>query len=311
MTCLTRCMWWFGAAIFATVPMLRTWASQEPGVTSSSWCAAYIHDGGSGMLLTIFPLEGPERTTPLPSLPRTSRVIASSSDGRAIYVQETPRRGLSDAITKVELKPRRSVTLSGSVGSSTVWYLTDSQRSIKIFGSGWYDSEGGHCGAFELDPDAGLFRKLRIWDYPDCVAGRAGPVSSDGRRLLSRRGNGLEVLNLETDLAYPLGTGLTQGSWSPDGRWIAAWGGGGIVVVDADDPSRRRNLGRCCENGARWSPDSRYLLLSKSELRCTMYLFFDSLEVLDVQTGKRATIRSSHCNVGAGWIGWIDPKAMD
>ena len=79
-------------------------------------------------------------------------------------------------------------------------------------------------------------------------------------------------------------------------------------MIDATDTSRRRNIGASGNGPVEWSPDSKYLLLLKSELRCSAY--FESLEVLDVENGKRSVIKSSHCEVGRGWVGWIDPDAV-
>jgi hypothetical protein len=201
----------------------------------------------------------------------------------------------------------RLVTVGGSLGFASVWYLADSPQSTKAFGSGAF---GGHCGAFEIDSSSGSFRELRTGAYSQCRGlgeALAGPVSPDGRRMLSHQGNELKVLNLESDVAYSLGTGLTQGRWSPDGWRTAAWGAGRIVVIDADNASHRKDLGKCCDGLAAWSPDSKYLLITKSEFRCSLSLFFDSLQVLDVDTGKRTVIKSSRCSTG-GWVGWIDRR---
>jgi hypothetical protein len=305
MTCSARCLRWSVVTIVAIITVLRIWA-QTPEIASSPYVAADLHPGESGFVLTLYPLVGPQMTIPVPDLPKTFNVIGYSSDGGAIYIQTKDSHGLPDGITRVELGPMRLVTVRGSLGLGDVWYLTDSQP--KIFGSGAFD---GHCGAFEIDPSSGSFRALRIWPYPNCggMVGLAGPVSTDGRRVLSHQGSELRVLNLGSGVAYSLGTGLSEGSWSPDGRWIAAWGAGRIVVIDSDNPSHRRNLGKCCDGGAHWSPDSKYLLLSKLELRCTLSLYFASLEVLEVETGKRTVIQSSRCKTG-GWVGWIDRDAV-
>jgi Tol biopolymer transport system component len=118
------------------------------------------------------------------------------------------------------------------------------------------------------------------------------------------------VLDLETRAVQTIGDGLTWAAWSPDGRWIAAiLNYRRIVLIDATDMSRtRRDLGPTQDNQARWSPDSKYLLLVKGELRCGGEL--SSLEVIDVMTGKRSLIKSSHCQIVATSVGWMAPEAV-
>jgi len=121
-----------------------------------------------------------------------------------------------------------------------------------------------------------------------------------------RLGHRLSLLDLDTGAAFALGADLQDGRWSPDGRWIAATSTAHrIVLIDATNTSRRRNLGSSGDASIRWSPDSKYLLLLKSELRCTLSLFFDSLQTLEVKTGRRIVIKSSRCEVTAGTVGWI------
>jgi hypothetical protein len=249
-------------------------------------------------------------TIPLPPLPRPFNVITFSSDGRAIYVKKAAPFRPSDGIIKIEFKPMHLVTIPGSLGLGDIWYLTDSSMSMKIFVSGSFGGrDPGRCGVFAIDPASGSFRNLRTGSYPDCGGG-VGPISPDGLRVLTHRGNELEVLNLESGLTYSIGAGLSMGSWSPDGRWIAAWGGGRLKLIDPESPSRQRKLGASGEGAAKWSPDSKFLLLEKSELRCAPYLYYGSLEAVDVETGKRTIIKSSRCNAG-GWVGWIDPEGLD
>jgi Tol biopolymer transport system component len=137
-----------------------------------------------------------------------------------------------------------------------------------------------------------------------------GEVSPDGRRALDYKEGQLVVVNLASGRANTLGSELSDGSWSPDGRWIAAWGRDRITLFDADDPARRRDLGRYSGGAARWSPDSKYLLLSKQELRCTLSLYFGTLEIVEVDTGNRTIVKSSRCSVG-GWFGWIDRGSLE
>jgi len=318
-----RFLRWSVVAMIATISALRIWALQAPEIAPNTYVAADIHPGrpapGAGPFLSfvvaLYPFDGPPVTIPLPEgLPKTFNLIAFSSDGRAIYGQKGSPLGPLDGIIKIEFKPTRFITVPGSLGLGGVSYLTAPPQSTKLFVSGATRSGDRlwHCGAFEVDPSSGSLRALRVGDYPQCGVGDglAGPVSMDGRRMLNHQGNELDVIDLGTGLPQSLGVGLSEGRWSPDGRWIAAWGSGRIVVIDANNLSHRKDLGRCCDGGAHWSPDSKYLLLSRRELRCTLSLYFTSLEALDVATGKRTVIKSSRCDTG-GWVGWIDRRVAE
>ena len=178
-----------------------------------------------------------------------------------------------------------------------------------MWASGGWDHP---CGAYEIDPDSGTHRPLRIGHGPNC-GGANGPISPDGKRVLSSDGKHLNLYDLETGATQTLGEGI--GSWSPDGRWIAAAGRGQIVLIDANNPSRRKKLGSSgVDNHLIWSPDSKQLLFVKQEQRCNFLLLFqvddsESLEVVDVETGKRHAIPSGHCAVSSSSVGWIDSES--
>jgi dipeptidyl aminopeptidase/acylaminoacyl peptidase len=209
----------------------------------------------------------------------------------------------------------------GSTGLS-IGFLTISQ-SGRIFASA--SSLRDHqCGAYEIDPDAATHRAIRAGAPPGC-AGALGKISPDGKNLLSTHWSPrtpgsppsveyLSLLDLETGTTQSLGEG--RGSWSPDGRWIAISVHGRIVLIDARNTSQRKGLGASGVDGNLiWSPDSKQLLLAKQERRCSfLYLFqvddSESLEVVDVETGKRRAIPSAHCAVTSSAVGWIDPRAF-
>jgi WD40 repeat protein len=256
--------------------------------------------------LILFPTAGPQVTVPLPAgLPADLRLIEFSPDGTAIYVQSL---GGWDRITKIEFRPARQRIIRGSVGVGTILSLVVLHKPERILVSGVAKSRGKvECGVFEIDPDGGEFRQLLDGKFPDC----GGFISPDGKRVLrlQKLGNQLSVLDLATGAVQAIGDGLSWADWSPDGQWIATvLDYHRVVLIDATDTSRRRNLGRTEDNQVQWSPDSKYLLLAKSELLCGGEL--SSLEALDVRTGKRSQIKSSHCNILATTFGWMDPEAV-
>jgi hypothetical protein len=69
---------------------------------------------------------------------------------------------------------------------------------------------------------------------------------------------------------------------------------------------RYKNLGSSGDGPLVWSPDSKYLLLRRSSLSCAASVYGESLEIVDVKAGKREIVKSSHCSITAGTIGWLD-----
>jgi len=249
-------------------------------------------------------------TIPLPQeLPRNLRLIAFSPDGKTLYLQINDPLGPGDAIRKIEFKPTRQTLVRGSEGFGTIWRLTVSPTSGKLFVSGCSKKRGTlECGAFEIDPDAGTSRALHVGTDG---GGTLGPVSPDGKRVLCHQGNQLNLLDLGTGIAHPLRADLKWESWSPDGRWIAAISDTGrIVLIDATDTSRRRSLGSSGHGPVCWSPDSKFLLRVKSQLRCTLTLYFESLNLFNVESGRRRVIKSSRCEIIGGQVGWVDPESV-
>jgi hypothetical protein len=148
---------------------------------SASFCAAIIDSAHNRPVLTLFPMAGPKVTVSLPAdLPRRLTVNAFSPDGKAAYVQQSDRP--SDGILKVEFQPATRNVVPGTIGLGTIWNLTVSQPSGRIFVSG-ISKTVGQCGTFEIDPRAGVFKTLLLGPFPDCGDG-GGTVSPDGKRIL-------------------------------------------------------------------------------------------------------------------------------
>jgi hypothetical protein len=296
---------------------------QSPTVRAASqttFSAAYIHPENRRPVLTLFPSDGPAVTLPLPDgLPESLTVNAFSPDGKAVYLQKAELAS-DGSIIKVEFKPARQSIVPGTVGLGTIWNLTVARPSGRIYVSG-ISKTRRQCGTFEIDPDSGDFRTLLIGAFPNCGGG-GGAISPDGKRVISYSSDDLSVIDLETHAVEALKgiagkarqTEITwpqTANWSPDGRWMSvALPADRILLIDATDLSKRKRLGHSGGPMILWSPDSRYLLLSRSQFRCALYLFFDSLESVEVATGKRRLIHSSQCEVGGGWFGWLNSDAV-
>jgi WD40 repeat protein len=102
------------------------------------------------------------------------------------------------------------------------------------------------------------------------------------------------------------GTWISNCNWSPDGRWLAAVRDGRIVLIDATNVSRRKSFRASPKGPVHWSPDSKYLLFAKSQLSCIPYIFTESLEAIEVETGHKIPIKSAHCSIMVPVIGWLD-----
>lgn len=308
-------------SLMATVVALSCGGPFSLGANNDRFCPALIHPGdrGTGLLLILFPIVGPKQTVTLPhGLPSSITVNKFSTDGRAIYVQPAGY-GQLDGIIKIEFRPVRKNVVLGSAGFGTIWSLTV-LRSGLILVSG-NSKTRGECGTFEIDPAVGTSRSLLAGRFPGCGSG-GGAISPDGTRVLGYSRENLTIIDLRdqtikaidgipgrashSDVTWP-----HLATWSPDGKWISVTPtSGDIVLIDTSDTSRRRNLGPTDGPPAVWSPDSKHLLLSKSESRCSQYQYFQSLESIEVATGKRQMVRSSRCEVGPGWFGWLDLEAI-
>jgi WD40 repeat protein len=214
----------------------------------------------------------------------------------------------SAGIYKIEFKPSRFSVVPGSIGTGEVWCLAVSSVSgrITLSGKSWaLDS----TGVFEIDPAAATSMVLAPGTASGC-GGKGGFMSPDGKRAITNDAKQLRLVVLRTGASTAIkGTSAdTQSVWSPDGRWIATVRGGRIGLIDADDPTRSRGLGRSGDGPLVWSPDSRYLLLRTSPLSCALTVYGESLEVVDVETGGRNEVKSSHCTITAGTLGWLDRR---
>jgi hypothetical protein len=250
----------------------------------------------------VFPAAGPLITLNTPKGLTPSFFPVGSSDGTAIYGQDQPSQGL----TKIEFHPSRKSIVPGSEGLDRIFNVTLSRPPGKLFVSAQRVVNGEpQCGDFEIDPGAGTLRPLRIGRYPDC----GGSISPDGTRELHWARDQLSILDLRSGAMIPLARGPASAVWSPDGKWIAALEADRLVIINADDPVRKRNLGKA-DGGLVWSPDSRYLLSLRSQFSCIPTVFGESLEIVDTFTGKRNLVKSSRCQLIRGAIAWMDNEVV-
>jgi len=298
-------------------------SSAQPSVavpTTTSFVPVNVHLGDIGTIVTMFPFNGRSSTFALPpELPRALKVIGFSPDGRAIYVQGIGPQ--AHGVIKVGFRPLHSEAVPGSEGLGLTWSLVEQGRKMIV--SGRLDGNGNQkpqCGTFEIDPDRGALRTLLAGDFPDCgESGGGGAISPDGKRAITYyRGHG-HLVDLFTGVheeikALPLNKSISglpalspwsnRVAWSPDGKWIGASVDDKIVLLDTKDLLEKKSFRSRDAGAIIWSPDSNTLMLT-TQRGCVVWMFFESIELLDITTGKITRVKSSHCEIGDGPLGWL------
>jgi hypothetical protein len=256
--------------------------------------AHYEHDA-----IDVFPHGGKEFSIRLPpNVPATANLIGFALSGRSAYLQvpDAAILHLSDELIQVDFSPLRLFSVPGSGGLGNVISVTTSlSASLLVAASGGQ----GLCRAFEIDTSHGIHRPILTGS--GCVFG----VEPDGKRVLIGDNLDFKVVDAMTGAIKLSGVG--RGAWSSDGKWLAISKKGEITVFDGRTFSVRRRFRASSVDGHLvWSPDSKRILFAQQELRCLLQDDFESIAVLDIETGKKWVISSSHCMVTNSQIGWVD-----
>jgi hypothetical protein len=244
-------------------------------------------------------------------------IVKFAGDGRSLYASLPidQRTKLEQSLVRIDFNPIRTTAVTGTQGF-TIKDFAVTQDGNKVVISGRH-REGAFekCGLFEITVSTGVARHVLAadcnyqWSWTDLA------ISPAGDRAVASYGNThtdhnyrLDLIDLAHGTTKSLGD-LSRPTWSPDGMWVAAieWNRKRLILLDARDFSRRRDLGSTFETA--WSPDSKYLLVWKYRfLKCGLALDVGppaSFEVVEVASGKRSLIRSSQCQLVGGPIGWI------
>jgi len=287
-------------------------ACAHPAPTPAvSYSAAFVKD----TQLIVFPFEGESISLSLPF--KVGRFMYSP-DGKALYSDSTFAREEGPVILETFIKPAGIRRVLGSTGFSPVYSLAASSGGNEIVISGKYHTgDLADCGIFDLNVTTGHVKPVIIQDNPDCdyvPAWHDVSVSPNGKRAVAREGRNNEIMLIDLDSgAYrAIGEGFLA-RWSPDGRSIAILDSlrSELLLVDANDSSKRRDLAKYEGPTLEWSPDSRYLLIWESEAVCSPYVgYFGTFEALDVQSGQRIPIKSSRCKVNLMTGGWVSNQVI-
>ena len=287
--------------------------------------AAHAADAGTGSFsaavyassrLVVFPLDAKEFSVPLPL---TIRYLAFGASGQSLYATaftQLSATSLTSApgLMKIEFNPVRVNRIPGFEAFYGIDRFAVSRREDLIaFGGARRDAAGTTtCGIYKYAmPSAS---PQPIVETSNCRAGSPwrvldiSPTTEEALILANRR---LARLDLISGAISPLGSQLWGGSFSPDGKWIAALDLGGpstpsrTILIDPKDSDRRRDLGGLNDDEVVWSPDSRFILHAVPQPACPSQNPL-ALETIDIETGKRAVIPNSVCNTGlTRQMGWV------
>lgn len=273
--------------------------------------------------LRVFPFDGKVFTIPVPFVAR----VDASFDGRFLYghSQSAP------PVSRIELNPTRTALVRVGDRFDSILSLAVSRSEEMLVIAGHLRGtplEG--CSLYEIQLANGRVQPLM--HSASCVGDLS--LSPSGEQAAGRVNGRLALIDLAHGATTFLGESMWKGAWSPDGKWIAALVLGKAepsktVLIDATDLSRRRDLGGTADTEAVWSPDSRYILHSQPRTGSLLWTYFQVLlyqlgvklntceqryavlflEVIDVQTGKRSTIRDSDCNFEPGGsLVWVSDR---
>jgi len=293
-------------------------AAQSVEPFSFSPAALVSRQTGGGHVehfVAVFPPAGNEFEI---SLPLITRWFAYGPSGRTMFataLKETGPRSFGDqpGLFKIELGPVRVSTIHSLDAFYLVGPFAVSQgEDLVVFSGVKGNYPAGSCGVYEIGLSAGVVRA--VIEASDCRAGspwRVLSLSPEGTEALISASRRLALLDLSKGTITQIEGQLSGGSFSPDGKWIAALQLGDpkapsrTVLIDRTSPASRRDLGGVEDAEVVWSPDSRFLLHAVYRPACPSQNPL-ALETLEVQTGKRSLIKDSICNSGSSrQIGWI------
>jgi hypothetical protein len=264
--------------------------------------------------IAVFPPAGKQFDISLPFIPRW---FAYEPSGRSVYATALVDTGRGSVTTqrgilKVELDPVRVSNIEGLDAFYSLGPFAVSQGEDLVVSNGAKGNyPAGSCGVYEIRLPAGDVR-VAI-ETSDCRAGspwRVLSLSPEKTEALISANRNLALLDLAKGSITKIEGQLSKGSFSPDGKWIAAIQINNpnppkTILIDRSNLTKRRDLGGSEDSEAVWSPDSKFLLQAVYRPACPSQNPL-ALETLEVQTGNRSLIKDSICNSGSSrQIGWV------
>jgi hypothetical protein len=299
---------------------LAACSKEQTGVAGYPYAVANYLPAQPGLdkeVLRLFPSEGPSVTITLPF--RFVR-IAFALDGKSIYgTLWSGKYGIDrelPGLSKIEFSPTRITTVPGTASFVIRSFALSTRQDTLVISGHRADQDETQCGILEVLIPSGTVKQVPKTDCRYHVLG----VSPDGSQAIATVGDGTEfafhreLIDLASGTTKSFGSEFPLGVWSPDWNWIATIRNHELSIVNAHDPSKRRSLGATTVIEPEWSPDSRYLMLRKYALfKCGFYIDTEppaTLEMLDISSGERSTIRSSECQLSSGYTGWLSNEIL-
>jgi hypothetical protein len=230
-------------------------ASQASTAEPASFSPAVLVQRPTGehmeQVISVFPLGRKEFDIPLPLI---TRWFAYGQSGQSVYAtafKETGPRSFTDepGLFKIELEPVRVGALSGLDAFYSIGPFAVSQsEEFVVFGGAKGSYPAGSCGVYRVDLPAGKIRA--ILETSECRAGspwRVLNVSPNGTEALILADRRLALLDLSRGSIMKIEGQLSKGSFSPDGKWIAALHVRNpdppkTILIDRTDLAKRRDL---------------------------------------------------------------------
>lgn len=303
------------AVVVATLAVPAARSAEPVSFSPAALMSRQTAGNHAEFFIAVFPPVGKEFEI---SLPLTPRWFAYGPSGRSAYATaliDTGTRSFTDqpGIFKIELDPVRVSTVQGLDAFYSIGPFVVSQgEDLVIFGGARGNYPAGSCGVYEIRLPAGDIRAAI--ETSDCRAGspwRVLSLSPERTEVLISANRSLALLDLAQGSITKIEGQLSGGSFSPDGKWIAALQLGDpkaplkTVLIDRTNLASRRDLGGVDDAEVVWSLDSRFLLHAVYRPACPSQNPL-ALETLEVQTGNRSLIKESICNSGSSrQIGWI------
>jgi Tol biopolymer transport system component len=305
---------WAVCVVSLSSALLVACRSASLVTTATSYSAAFLNNGQ----LTVFPWAGSVVSMPVRAGLGVSRY---SRDGTSLYTSYTSADSNRSEIQKIDIRTGRAARWLGIPGFTSVVSFALTQDESRVVISGRYrDATELVCGVYEVQPGNGKIPRLLLRESGStCDINRSWfniSLSPDGKLAVAWEGRRLvvDLIDLDSGTSKSIGHGAID-SWSPDGKWIAVLDTSPrrehVLLLDASNPSKSRDLGPTDGETLAWSPDSRSLLLWNVELRCLPvgFGYWGSLEVADIQSGERTVIQSSRCKVNNSTGGWVSNSA--
>lgn len=301
-------MQWGALSVIAVVALALYSRSPAQSVSHAYRPAMYMSVAGVSQELEVFPFDAKMFSIPLP-FPLAA--LTYSQDGNALYASALsldPVHHFIPSLFKIEFNPTRAISLPGSEALSVDSFAISSQKDRIIVAGG---RRGAPCGIFELTLPPGNVREIAQISQCDplnpMVHWSHLDLSPDGKRAISLQNHHLHLIDLTNGKVSVMPDNFILGAWSPDGKWLAAVKDGSDKTFLLD--ARTLVQSRIIESTElKWTPDSRYLLGRKHDWACSPEI--GTLEIVDVQNGKRTEIASSRCRIDRSTLGWVSSEIV-